>query len=189
MDYSKKVQDFLSIKNHNYYRVWEPFMKKYDCKAVCELGVFKGDNFMNMIAHGPKLAVAVDTWRNDGVHSSTDAKYSSQELKQQYMDFKEKVKDFDFVKIYREDTSEAARYFKDKSFDFVYIDADHTVEGCREDIQAWYPKVKPGKFLVGHDYNRKFGVVGAVNTFAKEHGLEVIVLRPSNWMIIKPYFG
>jgi hypothetical protein len=41
-------------------------------------------------------------------------------------------------------------------FDFVFIDADHTYEGCRADILAWGPKVKSGGLLCGHDYD--FGV-------------------------------
>jgi hypothetical protein len=188
MDYDRKVHALKNVKRVNYYNVWEPFMKKYDCKAVCELGVFSGDNFMNMVAHGPKLAVAVDTWKNDGLTSPDDV-YTPQFLKQQYQDFKNRVGNLSFVKVLREDTAHASSGFKDKSFDFVYIDADPSVKGCTRDLEAWYPKVKSGKFLVGHNYNKKFGVVEAVNKFAQEHKLEVIRFGVSNWAFIKPYFG
>jgi hypothetical protein len=37
------------------------------------------------------------------------------------------------------------------SLDFVFIDAEHTYEGCREDIDAWLVKLKDGGLLSGHD--------------------------------------
>lgn len=177
--------DFKSIETRNYYKVWQPFMEKYKCEYVCELGVFKGGNFFEMIAHKPKFAVAIDTWNNDGVHSEKDAKYSKEELETQYKNFKETVSHFPFVRVVRDYTTNAAKSFPDRYFDFVYIDADHSVEGCYADIQAWYPKVKHGKFLVGHDYKRGFGVPAAVDRFVKEEGLKLMFLSPSTWAVVK----
>jgi len=37
-------------------------------------------------------------------------------------------------------------------FDFVFIDADHTYESVKKDILAWYPKVKKGGIIAGHNY-------------------------------------
>lgn len=37
--------------------------------------------------------------------------------------------------------------------DFVYIDADHSYQGCLQDIMAWLPKVREGGIIGGHDYN------------------------------------
>lgn len=68
------------------------------------------------------------------------------------------------VTIYREDTVTAAQRVPDASLDFVFIDADHTYEGCRQDIEAWFPKVKTGGLIAGHDYNDGWpGVLKAVN--------------------------
>lgn len=178
-------KDFQSIQTKNYYKVWQPFMEKYDCKYVCELGIFKGGNFMEMIAHKPKLAVAVDTWNNDGVHGKNDATYPQEELEKQYEYFKGLVKDKPFVKIVRDYTVNAAKRFPDNYFDFVYIDADHSIEACYADIITWYPKVKNGKFLVGHDYKRGFGVVAAVDRFVKENNLKLMFIHPSTWAVVK----
>jgi predicted O-methyltransferase YrrM len=60
-------------------------------------------------------------------------------------------------------TSEAAPFVEDGSQDFVFIDADHGYEAVKEDIARWRAKVRPGGWLGGHDYNRKFpGVIAAV---------------------------
>lgn len=62
-------------------------------------------------------------------------------------------------------TRQAATFYADGSFDFVFIDADHSYDAVREDISLWAPKVRPGGWLGGHDYHpRKFpGVVRAVD--------------------------
>lgn len=60
--------------------------------------------------------------------------------------------------------------FPDGFFDWVYIDADHTLEACLADLQAASPKVKPGGVLAGHDYHGyrsdpRYGVKEAVEKF------------------------
>ena len=39
-----------------------------------------------------------------------------------------------------------------RSVDFVYIDARHDYKGAMEDIKAWWPKLKKGGLLSGHDF-------------------------------------
>lgn len=38
------------------------------------------------------------------------------------------------------------------SLDLVFIDADHSYESVKKDIECWLPKVKSGGFITGHDY-------------------------------------
>jgi len=47
---------------------------------------------------------------------------------------------------------DAVREFDDESVDYVFVDADHSYAGCLADLKAWWPKVKPGGFIAGHDY-------------------------------------
>ena len=59
---------------------------------------------------------------------------------------------------------EAARDVDDGSLDIVFIDGDHSYEGCRDDILAWLPKLRKGGWLTGHDYYPAFpGVMRAVD--------------------------
>jgi len=54
--------------------------------------------------------------------------------------------------VIRARSVDAAARVPDGSLDFVFIDADHSYEGCAADIRAWLPKVRAGGILCGHDY-------------------------------------
>ncbi|OGM55877.1 hypothetical protein A3F62_01480 [Candidatus Woesebacteria bacterium RIFCSPHIGHO2_12_FULL_44_11] len=180
----------LAIKNKK--RVWRPFMEGYHCQAICELGVRNGQNFDLMIKHHPQLAVAVDIWRDDANTAHNDAGFSQTALDRQYQNFTKRMRGKPFVRIYRGYTDQASAHFPNNSFDFIYVDADHSYNGCLMDLQNWYPKVKKNRFLIGDDYRNDlvnprvdFGVVAAVNNFAKDNKLTVYRLPRWGWAIIK----
>ena len=56
--------------------------------------------------------------------------------------------------IIKELSMEVVKYFKDNSFDFVYIDAGHDFASFTNDLHFWLKKVKPGGIMSGHDYAR-----------------------------------
>jgi hypothetical protein len=75
----------------------------------------------------------------------------------------------------------AAAHFREGQLDFAYLDAQHDYLSVREDLSHWYPKVKAGGIIGGHDYINgtwkvagEFGVKRAVDEFAKEKGLQVL---------------
>jgi hypothetical protein len=49
--------------------------------------------------------------------------------------------------------AKAAFKTEGRTFDLVFLDADHSYEGVRGDIWAWRQVVKPGGILAGHDLN------------------------------------
>lgn len=71
-------------------------------------------------------------------------------------------------------TVDAARYWSEP-IDFLYVDADHSYEGVRADLEAWVPHVKPGGLILGDDYGNHFypGVEEAWDEFEMRHGLEL----------------
>lgn len=42
--------------------------------------------------------------------------------------------------------------YEDESIDYCFIDGDHRYESVKKDIEAWFPKVKKGGMICGHDY-------------------------------------
>lgn len=87
--------------------------------------------------------------------------------------------------------------FDDEFFDYIYIDADHTKEAVLEDLNAWYPKVKKGGIIAGHDTYcdpgnvsyEFFDVEGALSEFFTKEQQEQIYLTNEyaykTWVYIK----
>lgn len=82
-------------------------------------------------------------------------------------------------------SEEAADCIEDKTLDFAYIDDDHREPAVRASIAAWWPKVKPGGLLCGHDFANTGagkGVKPAVRDFAAEKELELNTARRDWWV-------
>lgn len=55
------------------------------------------------------------------------------------------------MRLLRQTSESASNGFDDDSLDFVYIDGDHLLPGVTADFNLWYPKLKSGGILAGHD--------------------------------------
>lgn len=75
--------------------------------------------------------------------------------------------------IIRSDTTLASTIFPDKFLDFVYVDADHSYEGCKRDLLAWIPKIKVGGIISGHDLNWE-SVSKAIEEVMPQFGIEKV---------------
>ncbi len=73
-------------------------------------------------------------------------------------------------------------------YDLVFIDAAHDYESVKADIAAWWPLVRRGGILSGHDYNtrRYHGVNQAVDEFVAAQNLPLETFRGHVWAVRKP---
>lgn len=63
----------------------------------------------------------------------------------------------DTIGVIRAKTAETAEHWM-HPIDYLYIDADHTVEGCTRDLEAWWPFLRVGGLIVGDDYDDPHGI-------------------------------
>mmetsp|Transcript_17190 Transcript_17190/g.37296 ORF Transcript_17190/g.37296 Transcript_17190/m.37296 type:complete len:322 (-) Transcript_17190:434-1399(-) len=117
------------------------------------------------------------------------------------------------VKFFVMRSTDASKFMEDDYFDYVYLDARHDYCAVKEDIEHYWPKVRPGGILAGHDYidaqyaidklgdagdwsvcedgsNHPGAVKGAVDEFRqKEGGLYVYTSNEDfpSWYVQKPY--
>lgn len=80
-----------------------------------------------------------------------------------------------------EDSDNAVSEFDDESLDFVFIDGLHTYNQVLKDCQNYYPKIKKGGFIIGHDFARIQGVNKAVREFANSIGKEISNAKQDLW--------
>jgi predicted O-methyltransferase YrrM len=71
------------------------------------------------------------------------------------------------------------------SADLVFIDADHSYEGCSADIAAWHRIVKPGGWLGGHDYGNPDDRFGGVDRAVNEAFSRVLTAENYTWWVQK----
>jgi GR25 family glycosyltransferase involved in LPS biosynthesis len=159
-----------------------------------EIGVGDGKFSQQLASEAEFLEFySVDSWNritNDSFYANGE-KMVNEFSEKCYEWAKEKLEPLG-VKIIRQDSVEAAKTFPDNFFDFIYIDADHTEEAVVADIEAWYPKLRKGGMMAGHDYMDAkmdwengiyslFGVKSAVDNFAEKNNLNLIIIEEKEW--------
>ena len=89
----------------------------------------------------------------------------------------------------KSDSVAAADRYVDNSLDMVYLDGGHSYEQVLADLNAWYPKVKIGGVISGHDFVfdhpvSRAGVVRAVLEFFEDKPLEILP-HARTWKSVK----
>lgn len=168
----------------------------YDNPVGAEIGVFTGEMSAHLLTRSDLTLYMVDSWKGDGIDYTGDSgdfhAGLTQGAQDGYREHAEAATAFagDRARILRDTSTNAAHDVPDGSLDFVFIDADHSYEGCRADIHAWAPKLKPGGLLSGHDYDNpafpKFGVKRAVDEFARASGVTIELGDNFTWFIRMP---
>jgi len=131
--------------------------------------IYAVDPWLDFIAHYPEL--------NNGNKIIMDLDGIEERFDMMSKRFPNKI-----IKIKRT-SKEAASQITDASLDAVYIDANHTEEHTAEDIKFWYPKIKPGGLLMGHDY----GIEGVKRAVNKTVGEPHKIYPGTSWMIRLPH--
>lgn len=151
--------------------------------VICEVGVRTGGYFDTLLTENVSKAYGVDIWRSTSLTGQNDNLYDQNTLDYQYREVFKKYRNDARVKLIREFSVNAASFFEDEYFDFIYIDADHTYKAVTEDLNAWFPKLKKGGILSGHDYitpemtiqlghSVPFGVIEAVTSFRVNNNID-----------------
>ena len=153
---------------------------------VAEVGVFRGEFAQVLAGTRPSLLVLIDPW--EGI--LTSGNHDGQNVVQVngedvFRSLKETTKALPFIEIRRGYSGTVLKEFPDNHFDAIYIDGDHSFEGCFSDLELAYKKVKAGGWIMGHDYGCNllkcttawcFGVEQAVDTFCVKYNQKKVAL-------------
>lgn len=144
-----------------------------------EIGVYKGDNAYNILNNlNIKKLYLIDPY----IPYEEDKGWQGNE--KIYQIAKKKLKPFkDKIQFIRKFSHEAVNDIPN-NLDFVYIDGNHAYEWVKRDIELYYPKVRRGGVIGGHDFHASNGVPFAVCEFVKKHDLKLYGRR-TDWWVVK----
>lgn len=179
----------------------------------CEIGVFAGDNAKFLRTLEPKKLTLIDPWAigdwpdvmagrshsigmplhqdardiYDIVLKRIDPSYAGGSPDTVFEKLYQRVCDHfaedRTVEIVRKQSDEAHAQFDDGTFDFIYVDGDHSFNAVYNDLLNYEKKLKTGGVLIGNDYlcsikpvHAHYGVIPAVTQFCKVRGYRIIVL-------------
>eukprot|EP00192_Tetraselmis_astigmatica_P013191 CAMPEP_0117665278 /NCGR_PEP_ID=MMETSP0804-20121206/9723_1 /TAXON_ID=1074897 /ORGANISM="Tetraselmis astigmatica, Strain CCMP880" /LENGTH=338 /DNA_ID=CAMNT_0005472677 /DNA_START=109 /DNA_END=1125 /DNA_ORIENTATION=+ len=170
-------------------------------KVGAELGVQMGIFAAKTLSRWPSVEeyLLVDLWAQRASYRD-DANVNNVEQERRYQTTLSNTNKWKKQrKVCRNLTTECAKQFPDQYFDFIYVDAGHDFKSAYDDITAWWPKLKCGGIIAGHDYvtQRELSVFmpkedwttnsdgtkdrtgllvkGAVDKFAREHGRQLTI--------------
>lgn len=151
---------------------------------IVELGCWKGKSSSYLAVQSFNLQKDfelhfVDTWGGSPEHFESE-EFSNAITENQdliYNEFISNISKVDYpYHVHRMTSLEAADLFENNSLDFVYFDTNHSFAYVTQELKKWYPKLKQGGVLAGHDYNGP--VKSAVRTFFSP----MKVLAYQGWM-------
>lgn len=70
--------------------------------------------------------------------------------------------------------SQHTEYPEITEYDLLFIDGDHSYDGCMADLENWYPKLAAGGQVILHDCYFGCEVQDAVVDFVRRHDVEIV---------------
>jgi len=169
------IQKHVSHTYH--YREMIKYLNKHSKQNLVgvEIGVLQGLNAVSIMEHlSIKHLYLVDSWC---IYKDLE-KRSIQKIpddishNKNYEVTKQRMKKHGSKVTLIRKTSEEAIKDIPNELDFVYIDANHRYDYVKKDIELYYPKLKKGGIIGGHDFRADTGVAKAVLEFTEKNNLE-----------------
>ena len=110
--------------------------------VMYEVGSYAGES-AEVFARFFAEVHCVDPWEGKLYHSEGDGEVERE--------FDRRTRGLRIVK-HKGRSVDVAKGVADASLDFVYIDADHSLDAVLADLSAWLPKVRAGGVIGGHDF-------------------------------------
>ncbi|MDB4587554.1 class I SAM-dependent methyltransferase [bacterium] len=159
---------------------------------VCaEIGVFRGDFSEFMLKMDPSKLYLVDPWVSIMDIPARWHAIDQGELDLIKQNVVNKFSSDNRVEIIEKYSIDALDDFEDGSFDWIYLDANHSYSFIQQDLENWWTKLKTGGTMCGNAYQDDdaqirlldFGVIPAVDSFLEDFFDEI-----ENFEIIKYQF-
>ena len=165
----------MAKRNRDRYRVISRFALQNNWEQGLELGVWVGTTTLFLMRNTNVRMTCVDAWEVQDDNPEYDWQYNKkpvfkngklvrlEEFKHegQVWDHDANEKKFrqeaeqwgDRIKIIKGRSLNVIDQIADQSMDFIFHDSDHSYPFVKNEIEAYLPKLKPGGYSMGDDYN------------------------------------
>jgi predicted O-methyltransferase YrrM len=137
--------------------VLESLCRKVEGNVFVDIGCFIG-GFTSVLGKEAKkrngIVYAIDAFKNAVPPMDFWNLHRDNDIKGIFKKNMRSIGVLENIKIIEGLSSEVYVDFLDESIDLVFIDADHQYESVKKDIASWYPKIKTGGIICGHDYDK-----------------------------------
>lgn len=179
---------FKHTAQDNFIKHLKEFKGKPNLRFL-QLGAFTGDASVwmlkNILTDKTSDLTDVDTWKgsDEEVHQEMD-------FADVYQTYKEKTKQFTNVSSHQIDSESFLAACRANTYDFIYVDADHTAAAVAIDAIHSWRLLKPGGIMAFDDFTwkHKDGMVympfRAIDFFcwAFQFKLEILVRNEQVWI-------
>ncbi len=187
----KKTEDFRVTRAQ---RVFDNSLVGKKDLIGAEIGVFWGYGAREMLKKlDIKTLYLIDPWQD--YEEYDEVPYMKNTLEEAYLKAKQILQPYEDKLIWiRNFSLEASKLIVAESLDFAYVDANHSYNYARPDVEIWSQKVKKGGLVAGHDYWLHEGVRRAVEEYCQENHIflnrtdsqdENVHNRKDDWWFIK----
>ena len=158
-----------------------PYIKRMRGENITgvEVGVLKGETSYVLLEECPNITklYGIDSYK---AHTDYETVRSQEDMDKYRSIAEDNMKSCGERYVLKlEDSVNAAKMFDKEGLDFVLLDGDHTHTGIKNDLEAWYPKIKKGGYIFIHDTN-VLHVYQAVKDFKNDHKIRTPLLRSKN---------
>ncbi len=129
-------------------------------ESGAEIGVYEGELSQSLrIAFPACELLLVDPWQAWGPDDSywqkhrRSGSFSQEKWDNVYTKASQRIKKMGGRnRVMRTTSRWAAKVTANDSLSFIFIDADHSFDMVKQDIEIWMPKLHKGGLICGHDY-------------------------------------
>ncbi len=154
---------------------------------IAEIGVFKG-TFARQINDilSPTKFFLIDLFSGEmcsGNEDGNNVVYTNMDT--EYRQIVEYARDKPYITVIKDDSSRFLSILPDNMLDMIYIDGDHSYEGCKKDLLEAYKKVRNGGYICGHDYEMNMSKAQTVYEFGVKKAVDEFCLKFNQVIIAK----
>lgn len=150
--------------------------------SIIEVGCAAGNNSADICKKlNIKKLILIDPYENAADEYND---YTRQRLIYMRKKAEKQLKKYNHLVEWKKMLSDEAVKEISGSYDFIYIDGDHSFKAVYRDINNFFPLLNNGGVIAGHDINQK-DVLDAFFKFVTENNIKNFFIKDPDWIIIK----